>query len=194
MDHAPTNKPPLPRLFYCDLTGAPFDHCISCECELIESRTPYMIEKAIKPYNGLKNYATIFEYAMCMSCMMSYQSVISAHSMANIKKYFTTHVDFAYRAELNRLEVFDNLDLWMERCLIKGSPVTSMYECQLYAQCEGDRLVMGEFPYTISGEVLDELIDILSPETKDAFDKLQQDLIGPSEFQDLLKGGPRVFI
>jgi len=190
----PSNYTPIPKLFYDDLTGVPMHQCISCECELLDSQVPYMIEKALKPYDGFRSYSTVFEYAMCMNCMKGYQDNISQKSMQRIQEYFATQLDLQNRKDLIANKSYSDLNLWVNNCFIKGLEVKNIGECQIYAQCIGDQLVMAEFPYMISGAALDEVVDLLSPETLDEFDRLKDELIGPPAFQDLLKGGPKVLL
>ena len=168
--------------------------CISCELELLDAQVPYFIEKAIKPHLGYKAYATVFEYAMCINCMQQHKSKISASSMASINQYFQEHIDFGRRQYLITQELYDDLDLWLDHCVATDKHISTIGECQIYAQCIGDQMVMGECPHMISGEALDTVVNLLSAETIDAFDKLKDELVGPSEFQDLLKGGPRVLL
>lgn len=189
-----SNIQPIPKLFYNDLTGAPMDHCISCEQNLLDTNIPYFIEKALKLNQGYKMYSTLFEYAMCLPCMESHKGKISKQSMAAINEYFMTKADFERRHYLVQEELFEDIDLWVNHCLVKDTDVKQMSECQLYAMCVNDRMIMGEHPYMVSGEALDEVIDLLSDETLGEFNKLTDELIGPSEFQDLLKGGPRVLL
>lgn len=178
-----------------DLTGAPMDRCISCEKELIKSQSDYVIEKAIKPYNGYGAYSTIFEYAMCLPCADQMRTRISAQSMQHINEYFSRNFDFTTRQGLNPVTAENSIFPWIDQCMVKGTHASQLGECQVYAQCKGGHLVVQEFPYMISGQVIEEVIEILSPETKDEFDRMKDELIdGPSEFQDLLQGGPRVFI
>lgn len=188
------NRRPIPKLFYNDLTGAPMHQCISCETDLMKSAMPYFIEKAIKPIHGYKAYNTIFEYAMCTICMNGHRGKISTQSMAAINKYFIENIDLDRRKYLLDSELYDDIGLWIDNCLIKGIDVTKLGECQIYAQCIGDQMTIGEYPYMISGEAMNEVVELLSPETLDEFDKLKNDLVGPSEFQDLLQGGPKVLL
>lgn len=190
----PNNHRPIPKLFYDDLTGAPMKRCISCEQELLENQIPYFIEKAIKPQLGYKAYATIFEYAMCLTCMSAHKNKISKSSLANINKYFQEQIDFGRRQYLIAHELYDDLDLWLDHCVATDKHISTISECQIYAQCLGDKLVMGECPYMISGEALDTVVNLLSAETIGAFNKLKDDLVGPPAFQDLLQGGPRVLL
>ncbi len=187
---------PLPKLFYSDLTGAPLEKCISCECKLLEGDVPYMVEKALKPYQGYRSYSTLFEYAMCMDCVHQMRSVISRESAEKITAYFSQNVDFGYRQKILQAAKGDvPLDYWVDRCMVKGTGIQHLSECQVYAQCIGDQLILGEAPYMVSGQALDEVVELLSPQTRDELDRFKDTVVdGPSEFQDLLQSGPKVFL
>ncbi len=171
------------------------DRCISCEKELIKSNSTYVIEKAIKPFEGFRAHSTVFEYAMCMECALKMRSKISAQSAQAISDYFTKNIDLIGRYELDVDQAQFSIEPWIDTCLVKGKNIRELGECQIYAQCQGDRLVIQEFPYMMSGQAIEEVMELISAETKEEFDRMKDDLVdGPSEFQDLLQGGPRVFI
>jgi hypothetical protein len=184
----------IPKIFFSDLTGAPINHCIACEKELLIDATPYLIEKALKTYDGYQSFSTVFEYAICLPCAQQMKGNISAKSMANMMKYFQENVNVDARQSLLSAGTLDE-SLWLEHCLVRGTHVSEVHECQIYAYCEGEKLVFGEFPYMVSGKALDEVVDLLSQETLEDLDRLKDELIDtPSEFQDLLQSGPKVFI
>ncbi|PIB35520.1 hypothetical protein BFP72_09015 [Reichenbachiella sp. 5M10] len=185
----------IPKIFYCDYTGGPFEKCIQCERQLREEGIPYLIEKALKPYGRYASYATIFEYAVCLTCADGMKSMLSKESLTNLMEYFQQNVGFnPHRQLLVSSEDYDPIK-WIEHCMVSGRHVEQLAECQIYAYCVGEQLVFTEFPYMISGPVLDEVVDLLSAETKDELDNFKNEVVdGPSEFQDLLKAGPKVFI
>ena len=185
---------PIPKVFFSDLTGVPIDQCISCECDLIKENKPYLIEKALKPYDGYQSYSTVFEYAICMPCAQKMQSSISKKSKINMQNYFSQNASY-FRRAVQTLDIDADVMTKLDTCMIKNIPVKDLGECQIYAQCIGDRLIMGELPYMISGEVLDEVVELLSAQTLDDLDRFKDEVVGgPSEFQDLLQSGPKVFI
>lgn len=183
----------IPKIFKCDLTGAHFQCCIQCEYELMLGDRPYLIEKAIKPYGGYDSYATIFEYAVCVDCAQQMKGMLSAESMQKLMEYFQQKVDFNGHRQAMMEQNPDDPMKWIAHCMVTGKPVSELIECQIYASCLGDQLVFSEFPYMISGGVLDEIVGLLSAETLDELNDFK-DTVGPSEFQDLLQSGPKVFI
>ena len=193
MNHRDQQRVDIPKIYKSDLTGSLFDHCIHCERELLNGEVPYIIEKALKPYQGFKSYSTIFEYAMCLPCAVGLRSKISTESMARINEYFATNINLVERARTtsNAQEVEE----YISHCMIKGAHIESMGECQIYAQCIGDQMLLGDFPYMLGSEVLEEVMGLLSAETLEQFNDLKDQLLdGPSEFHDLLQGGPKVLI
>jgi len=185
----------IPKVFYSDLTGTLMNKCISCECDLLLNGTHYIIEKALKPYKGYTSYSTIFEYAICLPCADKMKSLISSHSMKNITQFFMQNFDSEKlrkkMSELNNTGMGEMLN----NCMVKGTSIEDLGECQIYAQCNGDQMLLSQFPYMVSGAALDEMIDLLSPETLDDLNRFKNDFVdGPSEFQDLLQSGPKVFL
>ena len=139
--------------------------------------------------------STIFEYAICMPCTHQMKNMISAKSMQRIMKYFSANLDLVGRQELILKGDYSSVNPWIEQCMVKGINISEISECQIYAQCNGENLIFGEFPYMVSGVALDEVVELLSAETLDDLERFKNEHVdGPSEFQDLLQSGPKVFI
>lgn len=184
---------PIPKVFWSDLNSRPFTNCVHCEANLIESGRPYVIEKAVKGFKNGVIYSTVFEYAMCIGCIDALRGELSEESRNNIEAFYTERIDF--KSRMNHLSTRPPEE-WLERCLISKKDIELSAECQLYGLCINDQMIYQEFPYVISGEVLDEVIHLISDKTLDELDRFKNDLTsGPPELRELLeKGGPRVFI
>lgn len=184
----------IPKLFKADATGAYFERCISCECQLLTGEVDYLIEKAIKSYEGLNQYATIFEYAMCWECVESMRETLSHESRTRMNDYLQEHADFQQRqTRLNNTT--PQAETWLDHCLISNAPAGSLKEFQIYGHCHGTDLVYHHYPFMISGPVLDEMIHLISNQTLDNLQNFTEQLTdGPPEFADLLKSGPRVIL
>ncbi|MGL1888870.1 MAG: hypothetical protein OCD76_20325 [Reichenbachiella sp.] len=184
----------IPKIFYSDLTGGPITNCIYCEKELLKANSPYVIEKALKPYDGYKSYSTIFEYAVCLPCADQMKSMISQKSMVSMMDFFIKNMKAQSNAKSKYGEEnFEVMD-WISNCAITDKHITTLSECQLYALCQNDQLMFTEFPYMVSGQALDEVVDLLSAETLDELNDFKDKVVGPSEFQDLLTKGPKVLL
>lgn len=188
-------KAEIPKVFWSDLTNQPFDKCISCECNLLDDNVEYMIEKAFQSTNISGVNSTIFEYAMCFDCANQLRSQLSASSLKNIDRFYANRADFESRR--NKLLSNDlNVDIWLNDCIINQRPYQVGEEFQIYGQCVGKDFIYADMPFMISGQALEEIIDLISNETMDELDNFKDKLTsGPPEFMELLNStGARVFI
>lgn len=185
----------IPKIFFSDLTDSPLENCIYCDVSLLINNSPYLIEKAIKPYGSFDSYATMFEYAVCVGCADKMKGMISKDSMTKMMDYFLKNMKAALNSQERykdgNFDVFD----WISNCAIHGTHISKLSECQLYALCVNDQMLFTEFPYMVSGRALDDVVDLLSAETLDELDRFKSEFVdGPSQFQELLDQGPKVFI
>ena len=70
----------IPSVFRSTDTKKPFERCIQCNKYLLELDSEYLIEKAIKQYQGFEAKEVIFEYAVCMDCAEKMRQSLSAES------------------------------------------------------------------------------------------------------------------
>jgi hypothetical protein len=160
----PAQTQDIPEEFYSATTKAPFEHCLSCEKYLLDGSTVYLIEKALKTYPGYKAQDTIFDYAICVDCAQEVHNQLSKESLERMHSFFVDRVNLEARSKSidpNRPVTFS------DRCIIKDTPREASTEFQLYAQCIGDQIIMENPPYMISGEAMEEIMSLLSTETKE---------------------------
>ena len=186
----------IPKVFWSDLSNQPFEHCIHCEKYLLEEDTEYLIEKAIQSTEKEGVYSTIFEYAICFDCADQMKAQLSESSIQNINRFYAEHVDMDARREQLIAHTENTERDWLKNCIVKHKPYQAGSEYQIYGQCSGKRFLYFDMPFMISGEAMEEMIELISDETMDELDRFKDDLIsGPPEFKEILdKGGPRVFI
>ncbi len=171
---------PLPEIFWSFETGQPIKRCGLCDCNLLEADTPYVIEKAFN------NGETIFEHALCLDCHAASVSQMSAESMQRIRAYFSERVD-AEKRQLDGLEQFGNdHKRWLAHCMVKGYPASECGEYQVYGFCSRENLIFDVAPYLLSGEVIEEIMELLSSETVDALAEISDRLFGLDAPKDLL--------
>lgn len=155
----------IPKLFYSTDKEKPFSNCISCDKYLLQSHTPYVIEKAVKQYPEYNTTDVIFEYAMCMECYLEIHESMSLDSKSNIEQYFLENVDLNKR----RKSLLENeellIDNWTSNCIIKGTPVKELNEYQIACQCDGEYLLFTNMPFIIGNLALDEMMQLLSNQT-----------------------------
>ena len=153
----------IPKDFYSFETNAPFERCIECEKFLLDDETEYIIEKAVKNYEGYSAKDVVFDYAICMDCAERMRKEISKDSWEKMMQYFQENMNVQNRLEMQENDPRENL----KKCMIKNTEVDHCREYQIYAHCKGGKLNMQNPPYMISGEVIEELLPLLSDKTID---------------------------
>ena len=153
----------IPSAFYSFETKTPFEHCIECEKYLLDEQTEYLIEKAVRNYPGYRATDTVFDYAICIDCAENLRKDISSESWSRMLQYFQEHIDVQERMEMSHRDPIVNL----QNCLIKKTAIESCAEYQMFAHCKGTKLNMENPPYAISGEVIEEILPLLSTQTVD---------------------------
>ena len=80
-----------------------------------------------------------------------------------------------------------NVEDWLDRCLVKGTPISEMDEYQIFGHCDGKDLLFTLFPYAIGGEAIDEISLLLSNKTLGEIDGFMENHFGlPPELRKLL--------
>ncbi|MDC1516467.1 hypothetical protein N8385_01975 [Cyclobacteriaceae bacterium] len=153
----------IPKIFYSYQTQKPFSNCLVCSCYLLEDQT-YIIEKALKKHPGFTAQDVIFDYAICLSCALKMRQEFSKESLEKINAYFAEHVD------MNPLPPQDapiDLDEALSQCVVKKIPLDEIANYQIYAHCQGNKLIKSIPPYLISQSAIEDLIPLISSDTQD---------------------------
>lgn len=155
----------IPKELYPFKSDTPFCNCIECTKNIIENESGYLIEKAIRRYKEFNTEDVIFEYALCMECAMELKSQISEQSQQVLAEYFSNNFDLTERMMLLEEKELYSINDMTNRCPFKNIDIKDCDEYQIVAECKGNQLVVGLFPYSISHLALDEMADLLSTET-----------------------------
>ena len=178
-------KGPIATTFYPFDSDKPFATCTMCHREFSKN-DEYIIEKAMKGTD------VIFELAMCLTCAEDMRKHLSKDSLKRIEAYMS-RVDFEARAQHFRDQPSNNVQDYLGHCVVSGKPIDPKEEHQIYAYCSGQEMMYSAMPYAISGEVMEEIQELLSPETKQELDNFMDQYLIPDDLRDLIKGRP-VFI
>lgn len=163
---------PVPEIFWSFETGKPLENCKLCNQDLMEPGTNYLIEKAFK------NGETIFEHALCLKCYTECNESMSEDSRLKIRDYFAERAN-ADERQKNLLEQHGtNHEKWISHCMVKGFPIREVEEYQLYGFCIDKDLVFCGAPYVLCGDVIEEILELLSAETLGVMNDLSQKLFG----------------
>lgn len=172
---------PIPSQFHSLETDGPFDACLQCGRPLLNDDTPYMIERVFK------RDEPIIEYAMCLGCAGSANGELSSESREAIRSWFQEHLDphSRYRTLCESSENDDAMPLF-NQCIITGQSASECDERQIMALCRGDQMVLGiSSPMMISGAATEEIVGLLSEQTKGWLEDFVGDNFGmPPEFCD----------
>ena len=171
---------PVPEVFWSFETGRPLNRCKLCGCDLMTKGTNYLIEKAFR------GGETIFEHALCIDCHMTCASELSIESRTRIEHYFQEHADFKTRLTHGLEQLGTDPEKWIGHCVVKGYPLRECDEYQLYGFCIDQDLVFTGAPYMLCGEAIEEIMDLLSPETLGAINELTDRLFGIDLPKDVL--------
>jgi hypothetical protein len=115
---------------------------------------------------------------MCFDCLEKTRNSFSKDSRERLDRYFGERVDFEKRLSELMEKCGMSTGRWLSRCLVKGTPKAKCSEYQIYGMFIDRDIVFTGFPYMLSGEVLDEVLDLLSAETSGVLDDLTSKLLG----------------
>ncbi len=153
----------IPPEFYSFENNSLFEHCIECDKYLLDEGTEYLIEKAVKNYKDYQAKDVVFDYAICLDCAENLRKEISKESWEKMLGYFQENIDLNERMKMSSRSAEENL----KSCMIKKIDINDCQEYQVFAQCNGKKLNLQNPPYMISGEVMEELLPLLSDKTID---------------------------
>lgn len=201
---------PIPEIFHSADTRAPLERCLVCERPLLDTDQEYLIEKAMRQYPEYEVNEVIIEYALCLDCHADMQNSISEASKHALETYFLENADLHQRIvslmadesprDLDLSEDADadrpgsdpsedrdeeppDLEKWLDRCIIHGTPMDELEEFQLVGHCVGREMLMTHMPLVIGGPAMDEIIQELSNETLDELGGFRDEYFGlPPEF------------
>ncbi len=188
-------EPNIPNIFHSYMNEGPFEQCIVCEKSLLDDNTHYFIEKAFQRYDITDNPNTVFEYAICADCAENMRESFSKTSLEKIDAYFENRVDNVQRS----VDIFMNnghkTEKWLEHCMIKNTAQNTLKEYQIYGEFIGSQLLHGPSLFLLSGEAIEELSELLSPQTLGEIDDFVGEFFGlPPEFEEAWKNRDVVLI
>lgn len=154
--------------------------CSLCDCDLTAEDMPYLIEKAFR------DGETMFEHALCLQCHFQCMEEMSEESLNNIQTYFSDRTDPVNRPALLLEQFGTDHKRWLGKCMVKGYPIEECGEYQIYGFCSGTNLVFSGAPYMICGEVVEDILELLSNETLGTLADLSDRLFGIDAPKDLL--------
>ncbi len=179
----------IPERFYSDVTDKPFESCHICDKSLLENDEPYVIEKAMRNYEGHDFSSTIYEFAICHDCHSKMQKSMSPESLQSLQKYYSD-IMLAKGSQPIMIDM-NNFDMntWLSKCFFKGDEINAMKEYQIVGQFKGSKLVMNTPPIIIGEGAMKQMAELLSEKTTDEMNGFRDKFLGPSpEIEELIYG------
>lgn len=187
-------KVEIPKRFYSDAEDKPFEYCQVCGKFLLIEGTSYVVEKAIRNYDGHDFYSTAYEYAICTDCHKEVQKGMSEESLATLQKYYSSFLSKKQQPIVIDMRSF-KLDEWLSKCFFTGHEISEMKEYQLVAQFNGNKMLMNMPPMVIGETIVNEMAELLSDKTIDEMNGFREKYLGPSpEIEEVVFGKRLIFI
>lgn len=182
----------IPEEFY-DSDKKLFSNCLVCELPLLETGVPYFIEKSFKRVNHNIEHV-LYEYAVCAACAHDMNDKISDHSKQSIVHYYNSCNKEEPSLRQQKLDQYPRY--WLTHCILKGTPNVELSEFNISGVFINDKMLLSaEFPSLVSMQAMEEIMEVLSSETKDEFDRFKREHIdGPPELMELLENKPVLMI
>ncbi|TKG94661.1 hypothetical protein EYV94_12000 [Puteibacter caeruleilacunae] len=186
---------PIPDIFYPEGKTTPFKHCKVCDRELIESEETYFIEKHYRQDIKTGKRMLDYELVICWDCAMKFRQQLSKKSQATLQKYFIEKVDMKARTETLKKHKLFEVNIWLQHCIVTQKNIEELDDFKVSAICAGPHMLFHDLPYMISGEVVDELSELLSKETQEIMDDFFTEHVDlPPEMEDIFNPKKRVFV
>ena len=77
---------------------------------------------------------------------------------------------------------------WVKNCMVYGTTIEELGECQIMAHCIGDKILLQQLLYMISPQVNENILALLSAKSKKEHDDFKDSFTGGTpEFMELLE-------
>lgn len=175
---------PIPSQFHSLYHEGPFRNCIDCNRDLIADNCMYGIERV---FRGTE---PVMEMAICMDCRNKISEDLSKESSQRISAFLEERFDFEMRFEDTKKWGGDEIEKWLDRCILLKTPKQECRNFQIAAICRGGLMSIDLLPIMISEEASREMQKLMSKKTRDRLGDMVDEFFGqPSEFAD----GPESF-
>lgn len=163
--------------------------CLFCSKDVIQSGEMYMAEAAFRQYPDKEVIDTIFSYVICLSCYEREKSSISLASQKTMQNFFEE------RIQVEQLQTKFDPKYGLSQCAINGLEAHQMESFQIGALCHERELAPGFGAMLFSEQAMDELILLLSDQTREYLNGIRDKLPSiPPEFEDLFKDRPLILM
>lgn len=178
----------IPKEFYSEATGKPFEKCSVCEKNLLQPETWYLVEKAVKRYPKYNVQDVVFEYAICAECHSEMEQRISTESKQKMQAYMKERVDLEKRADDYYSRKDFDVENWINKCAVSKNIRADLKEYQIVASFNGDKLAFTVMPLMLGMKALDDMTQLLSNKSLDELNDFKDRITDmPPDLKELFK-------
>jgi hypothetical protein len=175
----------IPIELYETETSKPFSTCKKCKQSLNDKH--YSIQKVFEKSFKENKSKLYLEFAICNSCMESFDIEISKESRKKIDQLFEKVFDNdAFTEIFATFPEEEDIPVMVSNCLLKCRAIGKNEGYAVSAFFKGDKMVLTQSsPAVISEEGMEMLKENLSASTKDEMDKMYDMFDLPTELKDI---------
>lgn len=153
---------PLLEWLRSEETGAAFSHCVSCRLPLLETDSPWLVNKEY--FHG----ECVLEYAVCQNCRDRMSAAISEESKATVRAFLEHEIDWPARLA-DFMQSSDPVER-LEHCIacrtsrdaMEGYAISALFD-------EGGNVVHGPLPLLICRDCVGRMTANLSETSRAAW-------------------------
>lgn len=175
----------LPHELYNSLTEAPFSQCSICKTKLTAEGPEYLIEKTFRRFPEEGGEELLAEIAVCLPCTHSMQGRLSKESRDRMYNYFREKA-------IDRAPEYRSTNQLLNECFLSGKPREDTDFYQLFAHCRGAEISPRGSFFMLSDEILEEMQELMSAQTRDELRGFADDHFGPPPELEALFRGPHL--
>lgn len=170
---------PIPSQFHSLYHDGLFTQCVDCERDLLDGTCVYWIERIFR------GPEPICEMAICTACRERLAGELSRESMMRITAFVEERFDYQMRYEEAQKWPSDEIERWLDHCVITKLPSQECPDYQIAGLCCGDSMSIDLLPFMLSNQAVEAIQKLMSRTTRDRLGDMMQDFFGmPSEFAD----------
>ncbi len=176
----------IPQIFFNSKTNSPFEECLICNKKLLQVGCEYVVMKSYRYYKEFNKKDVTYELALCYKCHEMLYESFSEESLARLNTYWENHFKYSRQRKLMDSNNY-NLDEWISCCACKAIEWNNTTSFHIYGDFVSDKMKFeAPFPYMLSEEVFDDIVNLLSNHTIDSLTKLFEIYIDfPPQFKSI---------
>jgi hypothetical protein len=134
---------PIPIQFQQGFFDGYFQSCQFCQCNLLDDRCNYIINKSYV------DHQLVYEIAMCVTCKMELNKAYSKESIESINKLFPWKDILEKRMDIILADVEKKYEVLTDSCTLCNEKKENLANYYEYAFCNGKDLVYYHYPYLL---------------------------------------------